>query len=273
LYAGGTSVHSRRKGSVSRDQPEVIDSVAKALSLLQVFSQANPTLTISKAAELAELTRPTARRILLTLTHLGFARSDGRTFSLTPKVLRLGFGYLAALPYWETAQPHLRDLAKDFEESCSMATLDEDEIVYLARIPANRNMAISLSTGSRLPAYATSLGKVMLAWLPSDELGQFLERVELKPLTPATITDPDRLRIDLADVRSRGFAVVDGEREIGVRSAAAPIRTRNGAVVAAINVSANGLRVSHEELVDSYIPKLLKTAAAISSELGYAAVG
>ncbi|SKB70641.1 transcriptional regulator, IclR family [Arthrobacter sp. 31Cvi3.1E] len=258
---------------MSREQPEVIDSVAKALTLLQVFSQANPSLTISKAAELADLTRPTARRILLTLVHLGFAVTDGKNFTLTPKVLRLGFGYLAALPYWETAQPHLRRLAKEFEESCSMATLDEDEIVYLARIPANRNMAISLSTGSRLPAYATSLGKVMLAWLPQDALQNYLQRVELKALTPTTITDPVRLQEELAKVRQRGFAVVDGEREIGVRSAAAPIRIRNGSVVAAINVSANGMRVSHDELVDSYVPKLVETADAISTELGFAAVG
>ncbi len=258
---------------MSREQPEVIDSVAKALTLLQVFSQANPSLTISKAAELADLTRPTARRILLTLVHLGFAVTDGKNFTLTPKVLRLGFGYLAALPYWETAQPHLRRLAKEFEESCSMATLDEDEIVYLARIPANRNMAISLSTGSRLPAYATSLGKVMLAWLPQDALQNYLQRVELKALTPTTITDRVRLQEELAKVRQRGFAVVDGEREIGVRSAAAPIRIRNGSVVAAINVSANGMRVSHDELVDSYVPKLVETADAISTELGFAAVG
>jgi IclR family pca regulon transcriptional regulator len=258
---------------MSREQPEVIDSVAKALTLLQVFSQANPSLTISKAAELADLTRPTARRILLTLVHLGFAVTDGKNFTLTPKVLRLGFGYLAALPYWETAQPHLRRLAKEFEESCSMATLDEDEIVYLARIPANRNMAISLSTGSRLPAYATSLGKVMLAWLPQDALQNYLQRVELKALTPTTITDPVRLQEELSEVRQRGFAVVDGEREIGVRSAAAPIRIRNGSVVAAINVSANGMRVSHDELVESYVPKLVETADAISTELGFAAVG
>jgi IclR family transcriptional regulator, pca regulon regulatory protein len=258
---------------MSREQPEVIDSVAKALSLLQVFSQANPSLTITKAAELADLTRPTARRILLTLVHLGFADTDGKNFSLTPKVLRLGFGYLAALPYWETAQPYLRQLAKEFDESCSMATLDDEEIVYLARIPANRNMAISLSTGSRLPAYATSLGKVMLAWQPPADLDAYLERVELKPLTPTTITNPDRLREELARVRENGFAVVDGERQVGVRSAAAPIRARNGTVVAAINVSANGLRVPHDELVKNYVPKLMQTANAISADLGFAAVG
>lgn len=258
---------------MSRENPEVIDSVAKALSLLQVFSQSNPTLTISKAAELAGLSRPTARRILLTLVSLGFAELRDKDFSLTPRVLRLGFGYLAALPYWETAQPHLRSLAEDFGESCSMATLDGEEIVYLARIPANRSMAISLSTGSRLPAYATSLGKVMLASLSEADLDVYLSKVELKALTPTTITNAPQLRDELEKVRARGFAVVDGEREVGVRSAAAPIRARNGNVVAAINVSANGLRVGHDELVNDYIPKLLRTAAAISSDLGYAAVG
>ncbi|WP_417218010.1 IclR family transcriptional regulator domain-containing protein [Arthrobacter sp.] len=258
---------------MSRENPEIIDSVARALGLLQVFSQENPSLTISKAAELASLSRPTARRILHTLVSLGFAETDEKNFTLTPKVLRLGFGYLAALPYWETAQPHLRRLAKEFDESCSMATLDGDEIVYLARIPANRTMAISLSTGSRLPAYATSLGKVMLAALPPQALDAYLAGVELRQLTPTTITDPGALRDELDRVRMQGFSVVDGEREIGVRSASAPVRTRNGTVVAAINVSANGLRVSHEELVSTYVPQLIETAQAVSAELGFAAVG
>ncbi|MEB7505501.1 IclR family transcriptional regulator domain-containing protein [Arthrobacter koreensis] len=257
---------------MSRENPEVIDSVAKALALLEVFSVEESALTISRAAALTGLTRPTARRILLTLTNLGFAVQNEGRFSLTPKVLRLGFGYLASLPFWETAQPHLRQLAQSVGESCSMATLDGDEIVYLARIPAQQSVAIPLSTGSRLPAYATSLGKVMLATLSEDEFTAYLERTPLDALTPQTITDPELLRREIDQVRSQGFAIVDGEREVGVRSAAAPVHLRDGRTPAAINLSANGMRVSKEQLLERFVPELLRTAGAISSELGYATV-
>ncbi len=219
------------------------------------------------------MTRPTARRILHTLVHLGFAELNDREFSLTPKVLRLGFGYLAGLPFWETAQPLLRRMAEEFGESCSIATLDGEDVVYLARIPANRALAISLRTGSRLPAYVTSLGKVMLASLSQADLEDYLRTAQLKALTPKTITDPAALRRELAEVRARGWAIVDEEREIGVRSAAAPIRKRDGSVVAAINVSANAMRVSRQDLEENYLPLLRRTAEEISSDLGFAPVG
>ncbi|OMH36669.1 IclR family transcriptional regulator C-terminal domain-containing protein [Tersicoccus sp. Bi-70] len=253
---------------MSRENPDVIDSVEKAFRLLQVFSHEHPSLTISEAAELSALTRPTARRILLTMVDLGFADADGNRFTLTPKVMRLGFAYLSALPYWETAQPHMRKLASELNESCSMATLDGNEIVYLTRVPGNRSMVTTLNTGSRLPAYATSLGKVLLAHLAPAELDRYLSEVELVPLTPSTVTDPDTLRRVLAEVREQGYATADGEREEGIRSASAPVLARGGHVVAAINVSANAARVSHEKLVSAYVPALVETARTISEEIG-----
>lgn len=256
---------------MSRQDPDVIDSVEKAFRLLQAFSAEHPTLTVTEAAELTGLSRATARRILLTCVRLGFAESDDRRFRLTPRVLRLGYGYLSSLPIWDRAQSHLRALADEVRESCSAATLDGEEIVYVARVPANRSMSITLSVGSRLPAYPTSMGRVLLAALPADDLRRYLDAVDLRPLTPNTITDAAVLAKELDRTRKRGYAMVDGEREEGVRSAAAPVRDRTGQVVAAVNVSANAGRVTVKELRERCVPRLVETAGAISRDIGYAA--
>jgi IclR family pca regulon transcriptional regulator len=258
---------------MSREDPDVIDSVEKAFRLLQAFSAEHPTVTVSEAAQLTDLTRATARRILLTFVHLGFAEPVGRAFRLTPHVLRLGYGYLNSQPVAERAQPHMRALADKVLESCSMATLDGSEIVYLARVPASRSMSITLSVGSRLPAYPTSMGRVLLASLPPERLRAYLDGVELRKLTPHTIADAEALRAELERVRQQGYAVVDGEREEGVRSAAAPVRDSSGAVIAAVNVSANAARVSLKSLRESCVPHLMATADAISRDIGFTGVG
>ena len=256
---------------MSRRDPDVIDSVEKAFRLLQAFSAEHPALTVTEAAELTGLSRATARRILLTCVRLGYAETDDRRFRLTPRVLRLGYGYLSSLPIWDRAQSHLRALADEVRESCSAATLDGDEIVYVARVPANRSMSITLSVGSRLPAYPTSMGRVLLAALPEDDLRRYLDTVELRPLTANTITDAQAFATELDRARKRGYAMVDGEREEGVRSAAAPVRDRTGQVVAAVNVSVNAGRVTVKELRERCVPRLVETAAAISRDIGYAA--
>jgi IclR family transcriptional regulator, pca regulon regulatory protein len=253
---------------VSREDPDVIDSVEKAFRLLQSFSARHPTMTVSEAAELTGLTRATARRILLTFSRLGFATTDGRKFQLTPRVLRLGYGYLSSLPVWEHAQPYMRALADELRESCSMATLDGSEIVYVARVPGSRTMSITLNTGSRLPAYPTSMGRVLLAGLDEPALKAYFDQVRLDRLTPNTITEPEALRAELDRVREQGFALVDGEREEGVRSAAAPVRDETGRVLAAINVSANAARVSLEQLRDVCVPRVVETADAITKDIG-----
>ncbi|MQA98363.1 MAG: helix-turn-helix domain-containing protein [Streptosporangiales bacterium] len=254
---------------MSRQDPDVIDSVEKAFRVLQTFSSDHPTLTVSEAAELTGLSRATARRILLTCVRLGFAEADGRRFRLTPRVLRLGYGYLSSLPIWERAQPHMLALADEVRESCSAATLDGGEIVYVARVPANRSMSITLSVGSRLPAYPTSMGRVLLAALPEPRLAEYLRTVELEPLTSQTITDPRELAAKLAQVREQGYAMVDGEREEGVRSAAAPVRDSSGAVIAAINVSVNAGRISVADLRKRCVPLVIEAAGAISRDIGY----
>jgi IclR family transcriptional regulator, pca regulon regulatory protein len=256
---------------VTREDPDIVDSVVRALMLLEAFDAEHPTMTVSEAAELTGLNRATARRIMLTLTRTGFAVQENRGFRLTPRVLRLGFAYLSATPVSDRAQSRMRALADKVNESCSMATLDADEIVYLARVPSGRSMSITLAVGARLPAYPTSMGRVLLAALPPDELESYLARTELKALTPHTLTDRDALRAELERVRQRGFAVVDQEREEGVRSAAAPVRDNSGEVVAALNVSVNAARVSVERLVEHVVPLLRETAAEISADLGYRA--
>ncbi|HWC84419.1 MAG TPA: IclR family transcriptional regulator C-terminal domain-containing protein [Pseudonocardiaceae bacterium] len=252
---------------MSREDPDVIDSVEKAFRLLQCFSGQRPAMTVSEAASVTGYTRATARRILLTLERLGFAETDGRSFRLTPRVLRLGYGYLAALPFWEHATSHMRELSDELRESSSMAVLDGGEIVYVARVPASRSMTITLNVGSRLPAYPTSMGRVLLAALPESELKSYLDTTELRGLTPHTLTDPAALRAELRRVAGQGFAMVDGEREEGVRSAAAPILGSGGRVIAALNVSANAGRVSPEQLRERFVPRLMATAAAITRDI------
>ncbi|GLY34364.1 IclR family transcriptional regulator [Amycolatopsis sp. NBRC 101858] len=252
---------------MSREDPDVIDSVEKALRLLQSFSGEAPAMSVSEAAAATGLTRATARRLLLTFERLGFAETDGRRFQLTARVLRLGYGYLAALPFWEHAQSHMRALSDEVRESSSLATLDGGEIVYVARVPASRMMTITFNVGSRLPAYPTSMGRVLLAALPAAELESYLDRTELKRLTDHTITDRAKLQAELARVAEQGYALVDGEREEGVRSAAAPVRNAGGGVIAALNVSANAARVPVAKLREEFVPRLLETADAITKDI------
>ena len=249
---------------MSRERPEVIEAVEKAFALLEAFSPTQTSLTISEASRLTGLTRPTARRLLLTMVYLGYAEADGRSFRLTPRVLRLGYGYLSGLPFWEHAQAHLRELADAVNEACSAATLDNGDIVYVARIPPRRTMTITLSVGSRLPAYATSMGRVLLAGLTDAHLDEYFRETEFPALTTRTVTDPPKLREILAEVGRQGYAIVDGEREEGVRSAAAPVRDRHGRVIAAINISANAGRMPLDELRERWVPRLIEAAAAIS---------
>jgi IclR family pca regulon transcriptional regulator len=244
-----------------------IQSLERGLAVLQVFSHEHPALTLSEVARLAGTTRATARRILLTLERLGHVRSDGRRFSLTPRVLSLGWAYLSSLGIWEIAQPLMQELAAKTGESCSAATLDLPDIVYVARVPTRRIMSITLGVGTRLPAHATSMGRVLLADLPAAALDDFLSAGPLEAYTSRTITDPDLLRRALEETRTRGWALVDQELELGLRSAAAPLRGADGRAVAALNVSAAVSRVHLEDLRRTLVPLLVETATAISTAI------
>lgn len=245
---------------------DFLRSLERGLSVITAFSGHPPTATISEIATRTGLPRATARRILLTLEELGYIRNEDRLFALTPRVLEIGSAYLSSLLLPDTAAPHIRALAAKLLESSSVAVLDGTEIVYVARAPTRRIMTIALTIGSRLPAYCTSMGRVLLAHLPAPELDSYFRSVDLRPLTGRTIADEGQLRKVLSQVRSRGWTLVDQELEDGVRSIAAPIR-RQGQVIAALNVSAHAGRTSLATTKTKILPELLECADRISDEL------
>jgi IclR family pca regulon transcriptional regulator len=251
--------------TVATERNQSLRSLERGMAVIQVFSREHPALTLSEVARLTNTTRATARRILLTLENLGHVRSDGRLFSLTPRVLSLGWAYLASLNLSELAQSPMEDLVERTKESCSMATLDPPDIVYVARVPTQRIMAVALGVGARLPAHATSMGRVLLGGLTEDQFERFLAETPLERFTDRTITDPDELRDAVAEAREQGWALVDEELEIGLRSIAAPITRPPCGTIAAINVSAAAHRVSVEELQGRFLPALIETAETISA--------
>ena len=246
---------------------DFVQSLDRGLAVIRCFSSERPSLTLSEVAERTGLTRAAARRFLLTLQELGYVGSTGRQFSLRPRVLALGYAYLSSFSVAQIAQPHLEDLAEELHESCSVSVLDGDDIVYVARASANRIMTIALTVGTRLPPYPTSMGRVLLASLPRDELDALLQRTTMRKLTERTVTDETELRKILDRVAAQGWAAVDQELEAGVRSIAVPIRDSSGRVVAAINASAHAARVQMRTLEKQFLPRLLDAAQQIDAEL------
>ncbi|GAA2895857.1 IclR family transcriptional regulator C-terminal domain-containing protein [Pseudonocardia halophobica] len=244
---------------------EHVQSLARGLSVIKAFNGAHPAQTLSDVARATGLTRAAARRFLLTLVELGYVRTDGRFFALTPRVLELGYSYLSALSLPELASPHLEELVETVHESASVSVLDGGDVVYVARVATARIMAVSITVGTRFPAYATSMGRVLLAALPPAELDARLGALE--PLTDRTVADRDTLRDVLGDVRAAGYCLVDQELEDGLRSVAVPIRDAAGTVVAAANVSTHALRNSTAWLRDEALPHLRACAAAVEADL------
>jgi len=257
------------------DAPEAsgdfVQSLARGLAVIRAFDAEHPELSLSDVARRAAIPRAAARRFLRTLETLGYVRANGdgtaRAFALTPHVLELGFSYLSALTLPELVQPHLETLSRTVGESVSAAVLDGTDIVYVARVPTRRIMSVRITIGTRFPAYATSMGRVLLAGLPDDEADAALEASARRALTPLTKTDVGALRDELARVRAQGWALVDGELESGLRSVAAPVHGRDGTVTAAVNVSTSATRDTVEHVREVYLPRLLETTAAIEREL------
>ncbi|HEX6021986.1 MAG TPA: IclR family transcriptional regulator [Solirubrobacter sp.] len=247
-----------------------VQSLERGLAVIRAFGADDQELTLSDVARRTGLTRAAARRFLLTLADLGYVRFDGRLFALTPRVLDLGYAYLSSLSLPEVAEPHLERLAAEVHESSSVSVLDGDDIVYVGRVPTSRIMRVSINVGTRFPAYATSMGRVLLAALEPDELEAYLARAEITPNTPRAISSAEALREELDRVRAQGWALVDQELEEGLRAVAAPIRDRDGRVVAAVNVSAHASRVSKDTLRKVLLPPLLRTAVNIEADLNRA---
>jgi len=246
---------------------DFVQSLARGLSVIRAFDAEHAELTLSDVARRAGITRAAARRFLLTLESLGYVASDARAFRLTPRVLELGFSYLSSLSLPEIVQPHLEALSREVDESVSAAVLDGADVVYIARVPTRRIMSVRITIGTRFPAFATSLGRVLLAGLPDGAADAALAASDLPHLTDRTLTDRSALHDELVRVREQGWSLVDGELEPGLRSIAAPLHGRDGRVVAALNVSTSATRDSVEHVRDAYLSPLLRTAAAIDAEL------
>ena len=248
-------------------EPHHVQSLERGLAVIRAFDAGHPELTLSEVARICDLTRAAARRFLLTLADLGYVRTDGRMFSLTARVLELGYAFLSSLSLPEVAEPHLERLVAEVHESSSVSVLDGDDIVYVARVPTSRIMTVAINVGTRFPAYATSMGRVLVAALPDDQIEAYLNRVRLSRLTNRTVPTVAALRAELRKVRRQGFAVVDQELEEGLRAIAAPIRDRTGAVVGAVNVSVHASRTSVESMESRLLPPLLAATARIDADL------
>jgi IclR family pca regulon transcriptional regulator len=241
--------------------PNFMTSLARGLAVIQAFSQRRHHLTISQVSTSTGLSRAAVRRCLYTLAKLGFAGSDdNRHFFLRPRILALGHSYISSMPLATAAQPVLEHISHLFHESCSIATLDGDDIVYIARANVTRIMSIDLGVGSRLPAFCTSMGRAILAHVSPEELESYLGRVQFKRYTERTIVSPTKLTQILRQVQREGYSIIDQELEHGLRSMAVPIQNPSGKVVAALNIGAHAQRVSVQEMLTKFLPHLRAAA-------------
>ncbi|MEL6463654.1 MAG: IclR family transcriptional regulator C-terminal domain-containing protein [Pseudomonadota bacterium] len=244
---------------------ETVGSFEKGLRVMRVMADADKGMTQAEVAEATGLTRASARRFLLTLIDLGYAKQVGSRVELTAEVLALGGVRFDGGLVWEMARPHLEDLSAELDESVSVAVRDGHDIVYAARAQARRIMSVTLNVGSRLPAIMTSMGRVILADLSVPCQYEVIEGAPPQQLTPHTRTDPDEIVAELARVRDQGYALSDQELEIGLRSIAVPIRAANGKAYAGLNVAVQASRVSSDHMVSTFVPALRRTAMRIEA--------
>lgn len=253
----------QRKGDP--DDKEFMTTLAKGLAVLGAFGRQRPTMTLSEAAGVADLSRATARRVLRTLSMLGYVEQDGRAFSLSPRILDFGFAYLSSQSWIDRALPLMRELSERVSESCSAAILQGNEIVYVARVPARRIMSATLSVGSRLPALHTALGRILFGCLDEAEIWRRLKSQRIKAYTPQSIIDLqalfDRIRAD----HDQGFSIVDEELELGLRALAVPVMDRTGQALGAINLSTHSTRTTRNEMRERYLPELNRIAQQVAS--------
>ena len=246
---------------------DFVSSLARGLEVIKAFDRQSPIMTLSAIARKTGLTRASARRFLLTLEKLGYVHSDSKHFELTAKVLELGYAYLSSLAFSDLAAPYMEEIVREVQESCSASVLVGDEIVYIARIPTSRIMSVSLDIGTKLPAFCTSMGRVLLASLPDAQLKSILKKTSVTKRTQYTIADKEELLTIIRGIRDDGYAIVDQELELGLRSVAVPIIDRRGIVRAAINISAHASRATAEEMKGRYLQVLRGAAERICQVL------
>ncbi|MBV6750458.1 MULTISPECIES: pca regulon transcriptional regulator PcaR [Pseudomonas] len=248
--------------------PDFMTSLARGLAVVQAFQERKRHLTIAQISHRTEIPRAAVRRCLHTLIKLGYATTDGRTYSLLPKVLTLGHAYLSSTPLAVSAQPYLDRMSEQLHEACNMATLEGDDILYIARSATTRRLiSVDLSVGGRLPAYCTSMGRILLAALDDASLHEYLEHADLHAKTSRTLHTPEALLECLQQVRQQGWCIVDQELEQGLRSIAVPVYDASGQVLAALNVSASAGRVSCGEMEQRFLPSMLKASRELSAQL------
>lgn len=241
-----------------------VQSFARGLAVIRTFSEQRPEQTLSEVAKEANITRAGARRILLTLVNLGYSEVKDGVFRLTPKILDLGFAYLSSMPFWNLGQPVLEHLVEEVKESSSIAVLDGEEVIYVLRVSTRKIMAENLSIGSRLPALWTSLGRVVLSDRSDQEILSLISNSDLTAKTIRTLTTPEQIFAEIQETRRRGWALVNQELEDGLISIAAPIKDRQGRIIAAMNISGNAQRNTAEEVQELFLEPLLKASALLS---------
>lgn len=244
--------------------PSFMTSLARGLAVVKAFSEQRRAMTIAQLSHKTGIPRAAVRRCLYTLKQLGYADSEANNFFLKPKILSLGFSYLSSTPLTISAQPALNKLSRELNESCSLGVLEEGEVLYLSRSQSSRVMSVALNAGSRVPAYCTSLGRVLLSSLPEHDLDDYFSKVRLAPHTERTVTDESELRQVLKEVRHTGYAIVEEELEIGLRSIAVPVRGASGMVVAAVSAGVQASRATRSQLEQNFLPRLLNTAGELS---------
>jgi IclR family transcriptional regulator, pca regulon regulatory protein len=257
---------SARVPGGSAPRPENVRALERGLAIITAFDARNSDLTLSEVSRATGLPRAVVRRFLYTLEDLGYVRTDGKTFSLRPRVLQLGYAYLSSFGLPQIARTHLEDLVAEIDESVALGVLDDKEIVYVARAPSRRMTAVSVNVGKRFPAHATSMGRVLLAGQPRDWLDEYFATTEFVKLTPDTVDDPTELYKIIDRAGRDGWAMVDQELEPGLRAIAVPVRD-GGDVIAAVNVSVHADRNDGELVARDMVPRLQRTAHAIERDL------
>lgn len=252
---------------IDQDDPDYVTAFARGLAVIRAFGKGAETLTLTDVSGLTGINRGAARRSLLTLEALGYVQQHDKRFRLLPRVMELGFAYLSSMSLWERAQPIMKSIVDQIDESCSLSVLDGVDVVYLARIPPRHVYTIPVPVGARMPAHVNAMGRVLLAELDPASLDAYFRQAEIKKINSHTVTDEGELRVILAQARRDGYAMPEHEMHEGRRSLAVPVRNRAGVAVAAMNISAMMSRASRADFLEKFLPLLRNAAASIGEVL------
>ncbi len=252
---------------ITEEHPDFVTAFSRGLSVIKTFERGAERQTLSEVAAKTGLSRASVRRFLLTLEAIGYVAQEGNTFRLLPKVLDLGYAYMSSIPLWELAQPLMKNIVDEIDESCSLAVLDGYDVVYLARVPPRHVYTIPVQVGMRMPPYVNAMGRVLLADQDDKQVDDYLKSARFEKLTPKTVTDPVRLRRIIEETRRNGYAMAEHEVYEGRCSLAVPVRNREGKAVASLNVSAMMSRASKDDFLNRFLPLLRQAAATLGDSL------